>query len=263
MAARAPLSPDLQPYVGSLWIGTSARSGRECMIPCGEMHLAIRIDGPPVRLFAGASDRHGDGIAEAVVCGARSRSYFKQAAPACTIGAQLRPGAARALFGVSAASLAERHLPLRTLWGVAADRLHRNLAAAPTPEDRLAVLERALLAQLRPARDLHPQVEQALLRFDRGTDVGAALAELDCSHRHFIALFRDAAGLAPKRYARLRRFHRLLTRLPPQGADWSSLALDHGYCDQPHLIRDFHEFAGLPPRAYQRRRLHVRHVSAD
>ncbi len=52
-------------------------------------------------------------------------------------------------------------------------------------------------------------------------------------------------GLAPKRYAELVRFHRLIDRTPlPGGAPWSELAADGGYYDQSHVIRDFKRFSG-------------------
>jgi AraC-like DNA-binding protein len=187
-----------------------------------------------------------------VIGGAHSGYYIKQAAAGRTVGAQLKPGAACALFGVSAAQLAQRHAPLRSFWGDAIGRLHEHLAHATAPEDQLELLEQAMLMQLRPIRALHPQVAQALEKFDGCANIGGALAETDCSHRHFIALFRDATGLTPKRYARLRRFHRVLTVAAGSDLAWSALAQAHGYCDQAHLNLDFREFTGLPPRAWRR-----------
>ena len=92
MTARAPLAAALRPYVGSLWVGHSVRARREHVIPSGEMHLAVRIDGPPLQLYAGRGDRAGQAIDTAVVCGARSRYYAKRTEPGCTVGAQLLPG---------------------------------------------------------------------------------------------------------------------------------------------------------------------------
>lgn len=250
MPARAPRAPELRPYVASVWIGETTQVRRERVLPSGEMHLAIRVRGPALRLYADDRDGRGFDLSAAVVCGARSRYHVKLAVPALTVGAQLRPGAAAALFGLSAAALAGRHVPLRQLCGDAADRLQGTLAAQASDEARLDALERFLLAQLRPVRALHPDVAQALVRLDAATDVGAALADADLSHRHFVALFRDAAGLAPKRYARLRRFQRVLAALPAGRIDWPDLALAHGYFDQSHLIRDFQALAGTTPRGY-------------
>ncbi len=86
MTARAPLAAALGPYVGSLWVGHSVRARREHVIPSGEMHLAVRIDGPPLQLYAGRGDRAGQAIDTAVVCGARSRYYAKRTEPGCTVG---------------------------------------------------------------------------------------------------------------------------------------------------------------------------------
>ena len=98
MTARAPLPAALRPYVGSLWIGESVRARREHVIPSGEMHLAVRIGGPPLRLYADRGDREGALVDSAVVCGTHSRYYAKRTEPGRTLGAQLLPGAARALF---------------------------------------------------------------------------------------------------------------------------------------------------------------------
>ena len=262
MTARAPLAAALRPCVGSRWVGHSVRARREHVIPSGEMHLAVRIDGPPLQLYAGRGDRAGQAIDTAVVCGARSRYYAKRTEPGCTVGAQLLPGASWALLGVSAATLAERHAPLRDFWGEAVDELHARLARADTPDARLAVLERSLLAQLRPVAPLAAEVDHAIAALDRGADLRDALAQASCSHRHFIARFRDATGLAPKRYARLCRFQRVLAQV--DGCpDWSGLAAEHGYSDQAHLARDFRQFAGLPARGYRDGRLHPRHVRVD
>ncbi len=263
MGMRAPRSPELQRYVASLWIGATARTQRERALPCGEMHLAIRVRGPALRLYADDRDTRGFDLSTAVVCGARSRYHVKLAVPASTVGAQLRPGAAAALFGVSAAALAERHVALRDLWGDAADRVQRSLAAEASDDARLDALEQCLLARLRPMRALHPDVAHALVRLEAAAGVGAALTEAALSHRHFIALFRDATGLAPKRYARLRRFDRVLADVRANGVDWSALALAHGYSDQSHMTRDFGEFAGVAPDAYRRHRSHPRHLRTD
>ena len=69
-----------------------------------------------------------------------------------------------------------------------------------------------------------------------------------------MARFRRATGIAPKRYAELVRFHRLIDRTPvAEAAPWSELAVDGGYYDQSHVIRDFKRFTGFTPAEYHRR----------
>jgi AraC-like DNA-binding protein len=59
-------------------------------------------------------------------------------------------------------------------------------------------------------------------------------------------------GIAPKRYARLARFGRVLRRLERQpDTAWAALALDAGYADQAHFNRDFRAFAGISPGRYR------------
>jgi AraC-like DNA-binding protein len=82
--------------------------------------------------------------------------------------------------------------------------------------------------------------------------VGQVAEVLDCSHRHFIARFSAAIGIAPKRYARLARFGRVLRRLERRPeTDWAVLALEAGYADQAHFNRDFRGFAGISPGRYR------------
>lgn len=254
---RAPRDAGLARHVEWLWCGEVAHADREHVVARGQMHVAIRVEGAPATLCAPGHARWR--LPPAVVSGAHGGYYAKHAAPGRTVGAQLRPGAARALFGLSAAALAGRHVPLAALWGDTADALRARLASVASPEARLDCLEQALLARLRPARGLHADVVQAMDLFDRTVDVGAALAQVGHSHRHFIALFRDATGLAPKRWARVRRFQRVLASLDA-APDWSAVAAAHGYCDQSHLVRDFHAFAGVAPRLYLGARTHANHV---
>ena len=117
----------------------------------------------------------------------------------------------------------------------------------------LGALEAALREQLvRPERD--PAVELALAAFDRDLPVGDVTARLGLSPRRFIRRFAGAVGLTPKRFARVRRFQRVLDAFERgRRVDWARVAADCGYFDQAHLIHDFRGFSGLSPTAYRPR----------
>lgn len=265
----APLPPALAAWVERSWASARPASApawpREHSLPTGSLHLAVRLDGPPLRTYADADDALGRSHPPALLAGARAGYVIKDASrPAASVGAMLRPGAALALFGVSAAELEGGYVGLDELCGAgAADGLYERLAAAADPRSRRRLFEAFLRARLRPVRGLDPQIVRAVRSLQGAAPGGDCAAGADerrvagwvaasgRSHRRFIAGFRDAAGLSPKRYARVLRFKRLLQALAATPRpDWAQLALDGGYFDQSHLIREFREFAGVSPRAY-------------
>ncbi|MDM0105651.1 AraC family transcriptional regulator [Variovorax sp. J22R24] len=261
LLTRAP-SPSLRPFVRSMWaadptVGLPACGAfvREHVLPTGDMHLVFRLSGPPLRLFADGADSLGHTVGHAIVGGARSAYYARDVSVATrSVGVQLRPGAARALFGVPADELAERHTPLDALWGIQASEALERLYSAVSPRAQLALLEDLLNERLkRQPRAMHPAVAQALLRLGSGATVSDLVNASGYSHRRFIALFKDAAGLPPKRLERVLRFQRVMAAAPGSGAlPWVDLALQSGYSDQPHFNRDFLEITGMTPQAYRR-----------
>lgn len=253
--------PSLRPFVKVLWAterttGQKVVAGaREHVLPTGSMHLVFRFSDPPLRLFDGVEDTYGHTLGHVVVGGARSTFFYVRdiSTPSCSVGAQLQPGAAEALFGATADELAERHTRLEDLWGRAALAAHEHLLEATMPERQLAVFEALLAARLPVVRGLHPAVAQALERFAASDSIEEVVKDSGYSHRHFIALFRRTVGLSPKRYCRVMRFQSALERVTLDGAaSWVDLALEAGYSDQPHFTREFQEFAGVAPREYRK-----------
>lgn len=246
----------LRPFIGQLWVSSSApqpAGAREHVLPTGQMHLVFRLSGPPLRIFRDAADQTGSTITGPVVGGARSGFYVKEVgAPVLSVGVQLLPGAAQALFGVSAAELAGRHTPASELWGAHADSILQQLSEEPDPVRQLARLESMLAARLPRVHGLHPGVAEILGNFPQASRVEDMVRESRYSHRGFIALFRQATGLSPKRYARLMRFQQLMAALRGAPAEsLSALAFDAGYSDQAHMNREFREFAGITPLQYK------------
>lgn len=255
----------LQPFVQALWVAdaVAAPAAREHSLPAGAMHLAIRLDAP-LRLHSDAGDAVGRAIGLAVIAGARAGYCIKDTSvPSRSVGAVLRPGAARALFGCSALELADRHVPLEQVWGADAGRLLEWLQAQADPQRRLEGFAAALRARLRPTGGLHPPVAAALQALARGATVAEAAATSGHSHRHFIARFSEAVGLAPKRYARVRRFQHALHRLAG-GESLAAIAQAVGYSDQAHFQREFHALAGVTPRAFRAvRPVRPQHLPVD
>lgn len=261
LLTRVPCPP-LRPFVRSMWAAEPATRGtdarpvvlREHVLPTGDMHLVFRLSGPPLRLFADTTDTRGHTWGFAIVGGARSAFYARDVSiDTSSVGVQLRPGASRALFGLPADELAQRHTPLDALWGRRADEALERIHAASTLEARLTTLETLLLQRLesRP-HAMHPAVAQALLQLGHGVRVSSLVDGSGFSHRHFVNLFKDATGLPPKRLERVLRFQRAMSAAVASTLPWVDFALTMGYSDQSHFNRDFHEIAGMTPQAYRR-----------
>jgi AraC-like DNA-binding protein len=255
---RAP-RPILQPFVETLWaieatIDSSAAPVREHVLPTGQMHLAFRLSGDPLRLFDAAGDRAGHLVGHAVVGGARDVHYVRDVSGgACSVGAQLRPGSAEALFGIPADELAGRHTPLDDLWGRDVAWMREQLMEPAMLHQRIDRLESILAARLSTRRSIHPAVPYALARLQATSSIRRIVLASGYSHRTLIALFRRSVGLTPKQYCRVLRFQRVLKTV--SGADAPSLAdvaLEAGYSDQAHFSREFRTFAGVSPTGYRR-----------
>ena len=255
---RAP-GPALRPLVRILWVSRSDRgpaggeTRREHVLPTGEVHIVFRLAGPALRLFDGPDDRVGRTLARAVVGGARAGYYVRDVSePVWSVGAQLLPGAAPLLFGAAASELAERHTPLEDLWGAGVSEIEERLTLSGSDDERLARFEAILAERLPRVRGIHPAVAEALAGLGAREGVGSLVERSGYSHRRFVALFREAVGLSPKRYSRVLRFRGMLERAAaPAPPPLAELALEAGYSDQAHFNREFRELAGVTPGEYR------------
>ncbi len=251
---RTPVFP-LDRYVRCLWYCEGVRARRERALPTGAADLIVRLADDPARIYADVADRTGQRISGPVVCGAQPRFFvLGRSHRIASVGVHFRPGGVGPVLGIPASELTGLHVALEDLWGTEAGRLREQLAAAATPADALAELERMLIRRL-SGPPVSPVISRAIGRFGAepgAVTVAAVAAENGLSPKRFVRDFRHAVGLAPKRYLRIRRLQSVIDQLG-QGPrpDWARLAVDHGYYDQSHLIRDFSDIAGLTPARYR------------
>jgi len=100
------------------------------------------------------------------------------------------------------------------------------------------------------AASVHPLVTHAIARLNDDVSVAELVAETGYSHRTFLARFRDAAGLAPKTFARVLRSQRAAALLGAR-RPLAEVALTAGYSDQAHFTREFAAITGLPPSRFR------------
>lgn len=234
---------------------------RERVLPTGMTHLALRIGGPPLLLFDDAADLRGHRLGHAVVGGARTRHHLRDVSqPSASVGALLRPGAARVLLGVPESALAGHHTPLEQLLPASAmEALLASLHGAAGAHARLARFEAWLVGRAggpQPAGQpaLHPALARTWsLARPHEASVAEHVRASGLSHRHYIALFRQHTGLAPCEWLGLQRLGQALALAADPSRGWADIAAASGFADQAHLANRFRAMAGLAPSEWRRR----------
>jgi AraC-like DNA-binding protein len=177
------------------------------------------------------------------------------------VGAGIDPSLALPLFGLPAAKLVDRVLPLHTFWGTA--RVHELTASMRRLEleASAAALDAEIERRLGRARSLGGFERQItdLIKEQQGRISVDEMTRRQGVNRQLIARrFRDAVGLSPKLFARITRFQRLVqVLLANDVSEWARVCTAAGYYDQAHMINEFRTFAGAPPTLFfQRARTH-------
>jgi len=250
-------SAPLDPYVECFWWSSRHQPQAACesMLPSGNCQLVIALHDRPMECRDSPDSRVPVVWSRGVVHGPQWRYFVAGPKPAgAVIGVSFRAGAAGAALGLSVAEVVDRHVSIDDLWGARGRALQEQLRDAGSPDNAFRVLDSHLRNRIvRPIR-VHPAIAQALGPAARGWD-HRRIADLQrrtgYSARHFIALFRDAVGLTPKHFYRIKRFSSVLRALangyPAPLADLAAMA---GYADQSHLTREFRDFAGVTPARY-------------
>ncbi|MGW7510249.1 helix-turn-helix domain-containing protein [Streptomyces massasporeus] len=269
-AGESPVALTMRPSVPALGAAIGAMGyveGRfahsaELALPTGGAQLLVNLDGDTLSSSplkgahrrTGGAALHGPYSEPAVIDPAQQQAVLWVA---------FRPAGVRPFLDAPVSEVRDQLVGLDDLWGTDGAVLRERLlegVAAGGPRAGLRVLETALTDRARRPAEPDPAVRLAAALLDRGTPVGEVADRLGWTARRLARGCTEHLGFPPKRYARIRRFQRLLGHVnaghgPP---DWALLAANCGYHDQAHLIHEFRAFAGITPTAYAPRSPHER-----
>ncbi|HEY2069570.1 MAG TPA: helix-turn-helix domain-containing protein [Rhizomicrobium sp.] len=258
--------PPLDPFVETLWYweGDMPGHAKDTIMASGHMGILINLKQDALYWYDGDRFARRNTLKGISLCGTQSTAFAIDAHQPHMMGVRFRAGGAFPFFAAPSREFRDTHVSLGDAWGADAERLHQRLVQAPTPEDKLAILETALLTLAPRSLARHPVVAMALTRMSRRrvNSVAALAAEAEMSHKKFIRIFTEEVGFTPKTFLRVARFRRVLEaiHLAPE-VDWGDAVEQGGYFDQSHFIRDFRQFSGLTPTEYLiRRGPYLQHV---
>jgi AraC-like DNA-binding protein len=171
------------------------------------------------------------------------------------LGVRFRPGGFHPFYRQSIASLNDRVVPARQVFGTAADEACAAAMSPAADDTAMIAAAQELLRGFVPAPD--PVIAQVAAMVERvGADPGlrrvVALAEaFGVTERRLQRLFAEYVGVSPKWVIRRARLLEAARRADAGDVvDWTELALDLGYADQAHLTRDFTATLGVSPARY-------------
>ena len=249
-------APPLDEFVDWFWFYSDLQAAHrmERVLPDGTFELVIDLSDVPRKLFDRKNPELYRQFRGAWLSGARADFIVIDVVQGTSmIGAHFKPGGGAAFLGMRADQFTGRVESADSVWGVAMTDLRTALLEEPSIQGKFTLLEQYLRDRL-TLREHRDTIGYALRRLSACPDVSrmADLAkELGMSQKHFIDLFRAHVGLNPKKFCRIRRFHKALGQIEKSRTlDWAGIAATAGYYDQSHFIRDFHSFSGMNPSAY-------------
>ena len=247
--------PPLQDLVEMCWEvdGWTAHT-RDKILPHGAVDVLFNL-GDTCHVLDARDAGRRTSFRHAWVAGLQEEPLLVETpAEGARVGIRFRPGGAFAFFGIPLVELQGQVVDLDLVLGPAVHETCERLRAAPGPEARLRILMTLVADRVRRSATPDRAVARslALLESHDGRLPIATLAEgLGISQEHLSRRFRTQVGLAPKLYARIMKFRRVIEELKLlESVDWPDLALGCGYYDQAHFIRDFRAFAGATPTEF-------------
>jgi AraC-like DNA-binding protein len=256
----APPPPDLADVVHSFWISRGQVAFLyEKVLPQNNVELMFNLEQPfgvPNRGPAHRRFRRG-WVAGMQRDWLMVTPQYDPAEPSYLLSVRMPPLGAYRVLGMPMGEVAQNVIELNDVLGDQVNAVHERLGAASGAGMQFAVLcdfVRRRLALSRIALRADAQIAVDRLSQSAGADrIEAICRSLGVSRKHLRSLFDAHIGLAPKVYARMFRFRRIVDLLQSgRPSDWSQLAMSCGYYDQAHFNHEFREFAGMTPREFAR-----------
>ncbi|WP_307726865.1 helix-turn-helix domain-containing protein [Parapedobacter pyrenivorans] len=135
-------------------------------------------------------------------------------------------------------------------WG---SMLESRVMEAANNAERIKILSDFVVGRLARHHSPKRPVFQAIndiIHCQPKTNVKQLAANYCLSERQFERQFQQFAGMPPKLFCRITRFHWAMSYYGGRKIKLTDIAAECGYYDQSHFIHDFKHFSGCHPRQF-------------
>jgi AraC-like DNA-binding protein len=251
--------PRLAEIVASMWFG-EGKTAYQCdrILPSGQSQLLINLGPPQYRVEPGPPEVRVPFV-DVWYSGLHQGPIDTEAPHGnALLGVAFSARGTFPWLGERMDGLSNRIIALADALGDGALALRERLLNTGSLEARFKVVERWLIARLKPRNIVHPAVRWAV---DRIAATGGKLSieelavQTGFTRKYLGNLFQQQVGVSPKSLARVHRFRGALDMLNRANGEvpWVALAEQCGFYDQSHLINEFQRFTGFSPVELARR----------
>ncbi len=131
--------------------------------------------------------------------------------------------------------------------------VEEKLSAANTDQQRIKIVERFLLSQLKDIKADKLIIEAVKLIYESkgAIRIKELNQKLFISQSPFEKRFRKIVGTTPKKFASIVRFNTVLNQLNGTKS-LTDICYENNFFDQAHFIKDFKQFTGETPENFNR-----------
>jgi AraC-like DNA-binding protein len=253
------VDPRLSEIVASMWFGAGKTAyQRDRILPSGTSQLLINLGPPQYRIEPGPPEVRVPFV-DIWYSGLHQGPIDTEAPHGnALLGVAFTSRGTFPWLGERMDGLSDRIIALADALGDGALALRERLLNTESLSMRFRIVERWLLARLKPRSIVHPAVRWAV---DQIAASGGRVAietlatQTGFTRKHLGNLFQQQVGLTPKALSRIHRFRGALDILNKANGQvpWIELADACGFYDQSHLINEFRRFTGFSPVELARR----------
>ncbi len=227
---------------------------KEKILPDGGIDLIIDLMEEPKQIFDNDDYLKIRNVKKGWISGIRKEFITIGATHQSMMVIRFKPGRAYPFFRFPVYELTNSVIELDEIWNSRFLSIRDELMNQPSPEHKIAVIEKFLFNIARNYLEINKSVEFGISKIHSIPAV-AKINEITnqsgYSHKHFISLFEKFVGVSPKYYLRVVKFQKAIQSIEnKKSICWTEIANDCGYYDQAHFINEFKKFSALNPTEY-------------